>query len=219
MLFFESGNDENKYYFCLNDKGKRAIFVWFGMTEAFVVTLPWDVWQLIVAQTDCPLTVMRIALTCRRLWRRFGSCDLIAKWKRMSDAERFLQAARQGHRKLVELMITNGFDDWNWGLCGAAMGGHREMVELMIGSGADDWNRGLYYAAFGAHGDIMELMIVNGADDWDRALNGAALGGHRDIVQLMISKGANDWSWGIYYATAGGHKELKEYFEGKMREN
>ena len=38
-------------------------------------------------------------------------------------------AARGGHYKLVELFISKGANDWNYGMQGAAEGGHKDLVK------------------------------------------------------------------------------------------
>src|SRR3972149_6083103 len=67
------------------------------------------------------------------------------------------------HRDLVNLMISLGATNWNWGLECACLGGHRDLVNLMISLGANYWNRGLMFACLGGHRNLVNLMIEKGA--------------------------------------------------------
>ena len=85
-------------------------------------------------------------------------------------------AARQGHREIVELLITNGTDvnsrdsTGKSSLHDAALEGHKEIVELLIIKGADlnaesgYYGTPLHVAAGIGHKEIVELLIANGAN-------------------------------------------------------
>ena len=83
-------------------------------------------------------------------------------------------AARNGHKGVVEFLISNGADV-NVNIDGtplhpAAFKGDKEIAELLIAKGAD----------------------VNAMDDnGDTPLNWAAAGGHKEIAELLITKGAD----------------------------
>lgn len=64
---------------------------------------------------------------------------------------------------MVELMISQGATEWEWGLESACEGGQREMAELMIDKGATNWNEGLEAAYEGDHYKLIELMVEKGA--------------------------------------------------------
>src|SRR3989344_4068680 len=49
-------------------------------------------------------------------------------------------ACRGGNKDLIDLMISNGANNWNYGLKGACIGGHRDLIDLMISKGASNWN-------------------------------------------------------------------------------
>ena len=86
------------------------------------------------------------------------------------------QAARDGHKEIVEQLIDKGADvnakrgDRRTPLHFAATSGHKEIVELLIAAGADvnaknDWGwTPLTYAAINDHEEIAELLIAKGAD-------------------------------------------------------
>ena len=83
-------------------------------------------------------------------------------------------AARNGHKRVVEFLITNGADV-NVNIDGtplhpAAFKGDKEIAELLIAKGAD-----------------VDAMDDNG----DTPLNWAAAGGHKEIAELLIASGAD----------------------------
>ena len=83
-------------------------------------------------------------------------------------------AARNGHKGVVEFLISNGADV-NVNIDGtplhpAAFKGDKEIAEFLIAKGAD----------------------VNAMDDnGDTPLNWAAAGGHKEIAELLIASGAD----------------------------
>lgn len=58
----------------------------------------------------------------------------------------FLRACRVGHLPMVELMISNGANNWSAGFINACRVGHLQIVELMISHGANEWETGFYIA-------------------------------------------------------------------------
>jgi ankyrin repeat protein len=83
-------------------------------------------------------------------------------------------AARNGHKGVVEFLISNGADV-NVNIDGtplhpAAFKGDKEIAELLIAKGAD-----------------VDAMDDNG----DTPLNWAAAGGHKEIAELLIASGAD----------------------------
>ena len=83
----------------------------------------------------------------------------------------------------------------------AARNGHKGIVEFLISNGADvnvniDGTP-LHPAAFKGDKEIAELLISKGADvdakdeNGDTPLNWAAAGGHKEIAELLIAAGAN----------------------------
>lgn len=87
----------------------------------------------------------------------------IVRVRRNSEFD-FCYACVGGHRELVDLLIEQGADYWNFGLYGACRGGHRGIVELMIEKGAYTWNFGLAGACFGGNYECSKKMIEQGAD-------------------------------------------------------
>jgi ankyrin repeat protein len=113
----------------------------------------------------------------------------------------------------------------------AAMEGHREIVELLISKDADvnvksaDGTTPLHFAA--RHNGIAELLIDKGADvnakGWKglTPLHEAASNGHKEIAEQLIAKGADVHALddnernSLFYAAWGGHKEVAELLIAK----
>jgi ankyrin repeat protein len=99
--------------------------------------------------------------------------------------EILIYAAQHGYNQLVERMLEEGANDYNWAMESAAFGGHRDIVERMLEVGATDYNEALESAAFGGHRDIVERMLELVTQGYDDAMIEAAHGGHEDIVELI----------------------------------
>ncbi len=67
--------------------------------------------------------------------------------------------------------------------------GHRDLIEFFISQGANDCNRGMYGAAVGGKKDSVEFFISQGANDWNLGMHGAAIKGHKDLIEFFISQG------------------------------
>src|SRR3989344_5466489 len=80
-----------------------------------------------------------------------------------------LEAARQGSLFRVNELVRQGADV-NSGMCGAAYGGHKKLVDLFIKNGANDWNCGMRGAAEGGHKELVDLFIKLGANNWNGGL-------------------------------------------------
>lgn len=128
---------------------------------------------------------------------------------------RFHKACEKGDMNLVNLLISGGANDWNWGLVSACKYGHLEIIELMIIKGADDWNEGLYSACLHGFMQIAELMITKGADDLDSGLYYACINGSMELIDMLISKGTDNWNMGLEGACEGGHIEIVKLMIGK----
>ena len=74
-----------------------------------------------------------------------------------------LEAARQGSLFRVNELVRQGADV-NSGMCGAAYGGHKKLVDLFVKKGANDWNLGLYWSKTIS---LKIFFIDQGADDID----------------------------------------------------
>ena len=98
------------------------------------------------------------------------------------------EAARGGHKDLVDFFISKGASWWDWGMYGAARGGHDDLVDFFISKGASNWNLGMHGAAEGGHDDLDDFFISNGASDWDFGMQGAARGGHKELVDFFIAR-------------------------------
>ena len=102
------------------------------------------------------------------------------------------EAAREGHRNIVELMFSKA-NNYNEVMREAAQGGHKDIIQLMLDNGATDYNMAMSYAACSGHMDIvvwMLSMVDCSIEDYNETMINAGAGGYIDIVRLMLSKGA-----------------------------
>jgi hypothetical protein len=174
-------------------------------------------------------------------------------------------ACRNGDYDTAKFMIEHGANDWAMGLYNAYIGNHRKLIDLMITNGADinyakslavfrcdnyefahaileincnhtracdededgcrsgyckfasamvevdgtrNWDSDFENACRGGHRKIIDHAIACGIVAWDWGLYGACRGGHREIVDLMIANGADNWEIGLEGACRGGHREI-----------
>jgi hypothetical protein len=101
-----------------------------------------------------------------------------------------LQAAKDGDKQLIDQLIQQGADNFDWMAFAAAEGGHQQLVDEMIQRGAKDLNGIATEAAHAGHIQIIEQMLALGANDFNSIAAIAASGGHKDIVEQMIQRGA-----------------------------
>jgi len=90
-------------------------------------------------------------------------------------------AAKNGYKKIVELLLENGAE------INAIEG-----IELEFGSGESKAGMtALIYAARGGHAEIVRLLLTKGADaglttsSGESALGAAKSNGHADVVQVL----------------------------------
>ena len=139
-----------------------------------------------------------------RIVHQFNNFNPHKDWKQIIDLEiEYLYhklsphshvwkyACKSGKQSIINILISRGAIDWNWGLRGACEGGHQHIVELLIRRGANIWNWGLW---------------------------GACEGGHQNIVELMIKQGANDWDWGLWWACECGHQSVAQYIISQAKQ-
>lgn len=105
--------------------------------------------------------------------------------------KRLAHACLEGNKKMVELAISKGANDWDWGLTNACRGGHKEIALLMISKGATCLKWGLIIACGEGHKELAELMISKGANNLQAGLEHACMKNRKALVLLMIEKGAN----------------------------
>lgn len=105
--------------------------------------------------------------------------------------ESFLNACGDGSVEIVELLLErfNATLYANRGLDWAAKNGHIRIVELLVEKGADPYY-GLFGAASYGHLNIIELLIEKGADPFagiDGALRVACIEGETEVVAFLLS--------------------------------
>ncbi|XP_067668012.1 serine/threonine-protein phosphatase 6 regulatory ankyrin repeat subunit B-like [Haliotis asinina] len=152
------------------------------------------------------------------------------------DMTPVVTAALQGHRDMVELLVSRGADVslvdvyCDNILHYACVGGDRTTVEFVLSLDAVDVNsRGgvgrtpVMAAALGGHRDVVELLVSRGADvslvdhDGDNILHVACEGGDRTTVEFVLSLDAVDvnsrdgggWT-PVMAAARGGHRDVVE---------
>ena len=143
-----------------------------------------------------------------------------------------LEAARNGHLAIVQLLLDAGADkevarqDGATALHVAAQNGHLDVVRLLLEAGADkDVARQngatvLQTAAYNGHSDVVRLLLEGGAEkDAARqtgatALHIAAQNGHVDVARLLLEAGADkdaamhNGATALYIAAQNGHSDV-----------
>ncbi|XP_067659820.1 histone-lysine N-methyltransferase EHMT2-like [Haliotis asinina] len=147
-----------------------------------------------------------------------------------------LTAALQGHRDMVELLVSRGADVSLVDVYGdnilhwASEGGGRETVEFVLSlDGVDVNSRGgggwtpVMRAARGGHRDVVELLVSRGADvslvddDGDNILHLACYEGDGTTVEFVLSLDAvdvnarnSDGQTAADVASVRGHRQLSD---------
>ncbi|KAF4549045.1 Ankyrin repeat-containing protein 10 [Elsinoe fawcettii] len=119
-----------------------------------------------------------------------------------------VEAARHGHRGLVEDLLNKGAkvnseNQRSYAVCKAAKYGHTEVVRLLLEHGADTEpthsrdGPALQCAAYGGHLETMQALLDAGANvqnpdgRYGGPVQAAVLGGHVAALDLLIDAGAN----------------------------
>jgi len=91
-------------------------------------------------------------------------------------------------KDLVLYFVSQGANDWNWGMCGAACGGHLDLVLYFVSQRANDWNASMCWAAKGGHMDLVLYFVSQGANEWNCGMRGATYGKHEKLIEFFKSK-------------------------------
>ena len=126
----------------------------------------------------------------------------------ISDTPLYI-AAREGHKEVVEVLLSQGVDVNNATNHGwmplhiAAREGHKEVVKVLLSHGADVNKANyidrtaLHIAAWGGHKDVVEVLLTHGADINKASNNGrtplhlAAMDDHKEVVEVLLTHGAD----------------------------
>lgn len=116
-----------------------------------------------------------------------------------------------GHLEIVNIMIENGFNNWNDGMLCACSRGYLDIVKIMAKNGATNWSNGAVRACQNDHIDILKYILTKNnsvATDYNDYLYYACRNGDINLANLLIQKGATSWYRGLSGACIGGHSEI-----------
>ncbi len=106
--------------------------------------------------------------------------------------------------------------DYNEAMANAARGGHKEIVELMMEKGADDYNKAMEQAVCASHVEIVDLLAgkVDDNFNFNTALAYSAREGHMDMVEYIIRKVDYNFNYNNSFidAARGGHIGVVNFF-------
>ena len=111
------------------------------------------------------------------------------------DSETFIDSARNGHTKVVELLLKQGADIHTKNddaLVWAAARGHAETVEFLLDNGANINAQGkgsVLCAARNGHNDVLDVVLNRGIDIFDQKecpINEAIYNNHLSVAQNII---------------------------------
>jgi ankyrin repeat protein len=127
-----------------------------------------------------------------------------------------VEAAKGGHRHLVNFFLEQGADNYYGATEQAGRGGHLELFKfLQTKSGLNGgypliMSQSMNKAAKHGRIEIVKYCIEQGATTFD--IQNAAKSGNQQIVDLFIENGAKDWNRGLVSAVCYGHKHLVNFF-------
>lgn len=111
------------------------------------------------------------------------------------DSETFIDSARNGHTKVVELLLKQGADIHakdDDALVWAAAHGHSETATLLLDNGANINAQGreaVLWAARNGHNDVLDVFLKRGIDIFDQnecPINEAIYNKHLSVAQNII---------------------------------
>jgi hypothetical protein len=100
-------------------------------------------------------------------------------------------ACRRGFRSIVDLLISNGANNWNNALCQSCAGGQERLVERMVSNGATDFCGGFMAACYSNNLRVIQAMV-------DRM---AAAGKSADNYQLVFAGRSSDLLFDLLTST------------------
>ena len=123
-------------------------------------------------------------------------------------------AAKYGHKDIIDLLISKGYAGYNYILSAASTGGQYELIQYMLELGADIITCGLHNAI-----EVGDLRLVNmivelgvNEDDFEDTDFAAGMGGNMDIIHLMEDiLGGLDYNSLLSGAASKGHEDVMDY--------
>lgn len=132
-------------------------------------------------------------------------------------------ASMQGHKTIIQMLLTNGATVWSCTVAGAAGKGYEDIVRLLL-DGMNGQTTTILQAASGfGHEAIVRLLLDKGVDintqeeEYGTALQIASEKGHEAIVRLLLGKGANinvlggEYGIALQAASNKGHEAIWDY--------
>ena len=81
--------------------------------------------------------------------------------------ELLAEGAKTGDAELAQLALRSfGANQYNCAMAQAARNGHKNIVKLMLEKGADDYVQAMPNAAEGGHIDVVRILLEKGTGDY-----------------------------------------------------
>ena len=75
----------------------------------------------------------------------------------MTGLKDYLFTCRSGNKEIVDLLISQGADDFHYSFQEACASGNMEIINLLISKGVNNWNDGLAYASTKKNIEVLEF--------------------------------------------------------------
>jgi len=124
--------------------------------------------------------------------------------------------AQNKNKKLIEIAISKGANNFDDGLRFAALNQDEELIRYFMDKGADP-NLGLFGAAEAGNVNLINYFLSKGGNDWNKVMLGAAKGGHYNLVLDAIKMGNKEntvfkFENGLTNSVSSGNLDLVKYF-------
>ena len=143
--------------------------------------------------------------------------DVVEFFATLPESRRYVNriaasAACHGNMPLLERMVTQGANNFDWIAEWAAEGGHFKIVQWAVDRGADNFNKIAAWAAAGGRFEIVQWAVdEKGADNFNEIAASASEGGHFRIIRWAVDRGADNFNKIAAWAAAGGRLEIVKW--------
>ncbi len=158
----------------------------------------------------------------------YGNHEKVSAMKKENLNVALHGACEMGYEKIINLLISNGANDWGWGLSGACLGEHVDIVELMLNYVYHnytyyDYGHILIIICESENMEIFKLITkvsfkYSYPTLWNGSLNISCENGNMEFVNYIINNcdyASTDslvsltfWNSGLYGACIGEQEEL-----------